>query len=415
MAFGILSEIASTMKRNKLRTFLTGFSISWGIFMLILLLAAGNGLKNGVSSNFGSEAKNVVHLYAGRTSKPYKGYPKWRQIEMDSKDSLLLAKGYAVVDQVNPVYSSFGKQIIYHKKMVTSSIEAVVPDYQSFDDLKIVEGRFINDLDMKEFRKVVVMADKDATPLFGNEPAVGKKVVIDKIVYTIIGIYKSRGQWQNNLYMPFSTAQKIYNPSRKLEQIAFSINGLTTPEANDTFNKNLRQRLSKMHTFDPEDDNAIFIWNQLENYLQTIKIFNAINLFVWIIGIGTLIAGIVGVSNIMLITVRERTKEFGIRKALGAKPSSILRLIILESLIITGIFGYIGMVIGIAVSEAVNYVMEMSGQGGGQEMAIFKNPTVDLGIVIAATVVLVIAGVLAGYFPAKKAVSIKPIEALRYE
>jgi putative ABC transport system permease protein len=415
MSFGILSEIASTLKRNKLRTFLTGFSISWGIFMLILLLAAGNGLKNGVSSNFGSEAKNIVYLYAGQTSKPYKGYPKWRSIQMDSKDSLLLANGYAEIDEVIPVFSSFGKQLFYHKKSVTTSIKAVIPKYKSFDDVKLLEGRFINELDMKEFRKVIVLADKDAIPLFGTKSAIGKNVVIDKIVYTIIGLYKSPGQWQNDLYIPFSTAQKIYNPSRKLEQITFSVNGLTTPEANRKFNDNLRGRLSKMHIFDPEDENAIFIWNQLENYLQTIKIFNAINMFVWIIGIGTLIAGIVGVGNIMLITVRERTKEFGIRKALGARPSSILRLIIFESLIITGVFGYIGMVLGIAVSETVSYVMEMSGQGGSGEMSIFKNPTVDLGIVIAATVVLIIAGVLAGYFPAKKAVSIKPIEALRYE
>lgn len=412
---GIFSEIATTLKRNKLRTFLTGFSISWGIFMLIILLAAGNGLKNGVTSNFGDRAVNKVTLWAGYTSLPYKGYPKWRAIKFDQSDSLMLSQGMTQIDQVIPTFDLNGKNVTYKKMNTTVTLSAVIPEFTKYNKVKITKGRFINDLDIKEFRKVMVISDKDALVLFNQDEPIGKEVVCDGIPYKVIGVHAASNRWQNEFYVPFSTITSIYNPSEQLNQFTITVNGLKTAEANKEFNDQMRNSMARKHDFSPEDQDAIYIWNMLEDYLQTMKIFNAINLFVWIVGIGTLIAGIVGVGNIMLITVRERTKEFGIQKALGAKPSKILWQVVLESLIITGIFGYIGMISGVILTEIINYVMVSMSVGKTEEFSVFQNPTVDLGIAISATLVLMVAGVLAGYFPARRAVRIKPIEALRYE
>jgi len=413
--FEIFSEVAIALKRNKLRTFLTGFSIAWGIFMLIILLAAGNGLKNGVTGNFKSNTKNKVTIWTGWTSKPYKGKPKWRSIQFDREDSVMIAFAMSEVDQIALSYELYGKNIQYQKKRVNSSISAVTANYMEFGDVKILKGRFINELDIKEQRKVIVLADKDALILFGDDDPIGKQVICDNIVYAVVGIHKAGSRWQNESYFPFSTSMAIYNPAGKMRQIIVTVKGLETIEANEVFSAKLRQSMSRKHEFDPEDSNAIHIWNTLRDYMQTMTIFNAITLFVWIIGIGTLIAGIVGVSNIMLITVRERTKEFGIHKALGAKPISILRQIILESLLITSLFGYIGMLFGIALTELINKMLESSGAGATGEFKMFANPTVDLRIALSAMFILIIAGILAGYFPAKRAVGIKPIEALRYE
>lgn len=413
--FGIFSEIATTLKRNKLRTFLTGFSISWGIFMLIILLAAGNGLKNGVTSNFGDRAVNKVTLWAGYTSMPYKGYPKWRAIKFDQSDSLMLSQGMTQIDQVIPTFDLNGKNVTYKKLNTTVTLSAVVPEFTKYNKVKITKGRFINELDLKEFRKVMVISDKDALVLFNQDEPIGKEVVCDGIPYNVVGVHEASNRWQNEFYVPFTTITSIYNPSEQLNQFTITVNGLKTEEANKIFNDQIRTTMARKHEFSPEDQDAIYIWNMLEDYLQTMKIFNAINLFVWIVGIGTLIAGIVGVGNIMLITVRERTKEFGIQKALGAKPSKILWQVVLESLLITGIFGYIGMIFGVILTEIINYVMVTLAVGKTEEFSVFQNPTVDLGIAISATLVLMIAGVLAGYFPARRAVRIKPIEALRYE
>ena len=293
---------------------------------------------------------------------------------------------------------------------------AVIPIYQYFADVELISGRFINEIDMKEKRKVAVVADKDALVLFDNEDPLGKMINCDGIAFMVVGVYKTRGaNWANRLFVPFSTLNTIFNPSGKLSRFTFTVKSLETVEANQEFEKKLRLQMSKKHGFSLEDENAIYIWSMLEEYMRTMQIFNAITMFVWIIGIGTLIAGVVGVGNIMLITVRERTKEFGIQKALGAKPNIILRQIVLEALCITGLFGYIGMVAGIGVTELINFVMVKAAMNSDTEFRIFTNPTVDLGIAVASTVVLIIAGVLAGYFPARKAVKISPIEALRYE
>lgn len=412
--FDIWQEIFGTIRKNKLRTFLTGFSMAWGIFMLILLLGAGNGLKNGVSENFGSSAKNVIYLWPGRTSMPYKGLQKGRRTKFDVTDESYLKREFQNISRFSSSISRWNTTISYGKEYGNNSLRGVKPDYAGIENIEVKagDGRFINETDMKESRKVIVMHRKTAKGLFREVEPLGKYVVVDKVAYQVIGIYEDDNMNQlPDVYVPLTTAQRIYNPEEGYDELAFMVEGLNTTEQNDEFDQEMRNKMALKHAFDVQDRRAMWVWNKLKNYMQTMGILNGINLFVWVIGIGTLIAGVVGVSNIMLITVKERTKEFGIRKALGATPWAILKLIILEALLITGFFGYIGMVAGIGLTELINKAMD----SGGGEMGMFKNPTVDLSVVFAATLVLIIAGILAGYFPARKAVHIKPIEALRYE
>ena len=414
MNFGIFDEIGNSLKQNKFRVALTGFSIAWGIFMLIILLASGNGLKNGVNENFEGQNINKIYIWSWRTSLPYKGYAVNRRIILDNTDSMLLANSFPEIDKVIVTYDAGYKKFNAGKRYKDAEIEAVTSDYFTMENITLKNGRNFNYLDFKENRKVAVISEKDAKYLFPKDSsAVGKYINIEGISYMITGEYKSsRNSWRSSVYIPYSTAKAIYSNTNEIENLVCTLQGLNTNEANEEFNDKLRQRIGSKKIVHPDDKRAIGVWNQLQNYLQTQQVFNAISTFIWIIGIGTLIAGIVGVSNIMLITVRERTKEFGIRKAIGAKPSSITRLIVIESLIVTGIFGYIGMFFGVFLSETVNKLLLTPKDS---EMVVFRNATVDLNIILAATIVLMIAGILAGYFPARKAAKIKPIEALRYE
>ncbi|MDL2330429.1 ABC transporter permease [Odoribacter sp. OttesenSCG-928-A06] len=412
--FDIWQEIFSTIRKNKLRTFLTGFSMAWGIFILIILLGAGNGLKNGVMQNFGHSAKNAVFMWPGQTSIPYKGLQKGRVVKLDDTDEVYLKREFPSIYGYSASLYVWGTQISYGKEYSKNTLGGVVPAHVEMEDVRVKpeEGRFINEYDVLQARKVIVLHRKTVASLFRDEPPLGKYVVVDKIAYQVIGIYEDENMEQlPTIYIPQTTARRIYNPSRGYDRVSFLLADHNTEAKHDAFEANLRAKMGAKHFFHAHDIKALWVWNKLRNYIQTLGIFNGITLFVWIIGIGTLIAGVVGVSNIMLITVKERTKEFGIRKALGASPFSILKLIVLEALMITAFFGYIGMVAGIGVTELANKILS---ENVG-EMSSFVNPTVELSVVFTATFVLIISGVLAGYFPAKKAVKIKPIEALRYE
>ncbi len=415
-----LQEIFSTLRKNKLRTTLTGLSVSWGIFILIVLLGAGNGLQNGVMSNFSSRAVNRINLWSGTTSTPYKGLKSGRNIRFRESEIATIENEIAESRLVT-AQSSQTQTISYGTEYGSYEIKGVMPDLLGINKLIINpgDGRFINQLDMNENNKVIVLDKKIAEILFKDTPPLGQYVKVGQLMFKVIGINSKKEQWGGpNAYIPFSTWQLIFNRGKEFSQLTFTVEGLETKEANDKFEESLRQLLGSRLFFDPQDTQALWVNNSQTEYLETMKIFGGITIFVTIIGIFTLIAGIVGVSNIMLVSVKERTREIGIRKAIGAPPASILKSIILESIIITAIFGYIGLMMGIGLTELINLFMEQSAAGAasdGVEMSVFKNPTVDIGYAVFATILLIISGIIAGYLPARKAVKVKPIEAMRQE
>ncbi|MBP6065084.1 ABC transporter permease [Bacteroides sp.] len=416
--FDIWQEIYSTIKRNKMRTLLTGFAVAWGIFMLIVLLGAGNGLIHAFEKSASERAMNSIKIFPGWTTKAYDGLKEGRNIQLDNKDLKATATNFtdnvistgATVRQ-NNVNVSFGSEY------VNLTLFGVFPDYTAVETVKSAGGRFVNDIDIRERRKTIVLHKKSAEILFGKtktEP-IGQFVNAGGVAFQVVGLYEDQGDKDSNeAYMPFSTLQTIYNKGDKLNNIIFTTKNMDTEVANKAFEKRYRRQLASNHRFDPSDDSAIWIWNRFTQYLQQQTATSILRTAIWVIGLFTLLSGIVGVSNIMLITVKERTREFGIRKALGAKPSSILWLIIIESVAITTMFGYIGMVAGIGATEWMNASFGTQTMDNGMGSAtVFLNPTVDISIAIQATLTLIVAGTLAGFFPARKAVSIRPIEALR--
>ena len=417
----LLHEIFTTLKKNKLRTTLTGLSVSWGIFILIVLLGAGNGLKNGVMDNFSSRAINRINLWSGTTSMPYKGLKSERRLQFTNSE-LDHIREEVQESKLITARTNTTQNIFYGKEYGSYQIRGVMPNYFNIEKLEMKqdEGRFINELDMNSRNKVIVLDKKIAELLFKNESPLGKNVKVGQLMFKVVGINSKSEEWGgSNAYITFSTSQLIFNPGKKFNQITFTVDNLTTAEENERFNESIREIMGRRMNFDPTDTQAIWLNNNQADYIETIKIFVGITMLVTIIGILTLIAGIVGVSNIMLVSVKERTREIGIRKAIGAPPSSILKTIILESIIITTIFGYLGLVMGIGLTEIVNFVMEQAANGqavsDGPQMSVFKNLTVEMGYAFFATLILIISGVLAGYFPARNAVKVQPIEAMRQE
>ena len=408
-------EILSTIKKNKMRTFLTGFSVAWGIFMLMILLGSGNGLSNGVASNFMNDAVNAMWIWRGETTIPYQGMKAGRLIQFHNSDQEIVQK-IPAVGVSSGRYTMNSTRYSYKKESGEYSTVTCQPELKVVENLVIEEGRFINKIDILQKRKVIVLGKDIKTALFKDSTALGEYVKINNVPFKVVGISTEPGSTRNrNAYMPLSTAQLIYSGSDKLHGLSLTINAKTLEESQGV-EEQIRNALARQHKFDPKDKAAIGLYNKLENYIQTMKIFQAIKIFIWIIGIGTLIAGIVGVSNIMLIVVKERTKEIGIRKAIGASPASVIGLILLESVLITTLAGYIGLVLGTGVMELINFMMVQSANAGSQQGGtMFLNPTVDFGVAVSATILLVVAGTIAGYIPAKRAASIKPIVALRDE
>ncbi len=415
----IWQEIFSTIKKNKMRTFLTGFSVAWGIFMLMVLLGAGNGLSNGVSENFMRDAINGMWLWSGETSMPYKGMKEGRQIQFTNSDYETL-KTLPGIEKTSGRYYLNGNTFSYGNEYGNYTAITCHPDLQDVESIQVVKGRFINDIDIRNTRKSVVLGKDIYDALFKKKEAIGKYVKINNIPFKVVGICKENGSTRHrNAYIPVTTGQKVFNGSNRLHNFALTINAKTLDESK-AIETEVRQTLAHKHRFNAADKSALGSYNKLEDVMQTMKIFQAIKIFIWIIGIGTLIAGVVGVSNIMLIIVKERTKEIGVRKAIGASPASVIGLILLESVLITTVAGYIGLVLGTGLMEGINFFVEQQYAAaevtnGGMGSTFFRNPTVNLNIAAFATLLLVIAGTLAGYIPAKRAAKIKPIEALRDE
>lgn len=409
-------EILATIKKNKMRTFLTGFSVAWGIFMLMILLGSGNGLSNGVANNFMNDAVNAMWIWNGETTIAYQGMKTGRPVQFHNEDQELVSK-------VSGVGVSSGRYFLgntrysYGKESGEYTTITCQPALMEVENIEITQGRFINQIDILQNRKVVVLGADIKTALFKDTTAIGEYVNINNVPFRVVGLCVEPGNTNNReAYMPLSTAQMIFNGSNQLHNLALTINAETLEES-QAVEQQIRNVLARQHKFDPKDEGAIGLFNKLERYIQTMKIFQAIKIFIWVIGVFTLIAGIIGVSNIMIIVVKERTKEIGIRKAIGASPSSVIGLILLESIMITTIAGYIGLVCGTGLMEFINYMMVQSaGPSTAQQgETIFMNPTVDINIALYATLLLIIAGAIAGYIPAKRAASIKPIVALRDE
>lgn len=416
----LLSEIWSTSKRNKLRTSLTGFAVAWGIFMLIFLLGAGNGLINAQLQQSTRFLANSMRVFPGETSKAYKGLKEGRSITLNDKDILISNKTYGqYVDDVGGRLEQYNVNINYGDNYVASqSLVGVAPTHPKIDKTELIAGRFINEIDMKDQRKNVVLSRSQAKELSKDyRSLVGKNVKISNLNFQVVGIYKDDESRNNtDAFIAYSTIKIIYAKGDDAGSLEFTIKNLKTQEDNEQFEKNYRASINNNHQAAPDDDRTIWLWNRYMDNIQMNQGIAIMQTALWIVGLFTLLSGIVGVSNIMLITVKERTREFGVRKAIGAKPWSILKLIITESIIITSFFGYIGMVCGVAANEIMDATIGHTTIDTGLfKAAMFVNPTVGLGTCIGATITIVIAGTIAGLIPAIKAARIRPIEALRAE
>ena len=416
----LLSEVWSTSKRNKLRTSLTGFAVAWGIFMLIFLLGAGNGLINAQLQQSTRFLANSMRVFPGETSKAYKGLKEGRSITLNDKDILISNKTYGqYVDDVGGRLEQYNVNINYGDNYVASqSLVGVAPTHPKIDKTEMIAGRFINEIDMKEQRKNVVLSRSQAKELCKDyRSLVGKNVKISNLNFQVVGIYKDDESRNNTeAFIAYSTIKTIYAKGDDAGSLEFTIKNLKTREDNKQFEKNYRASINNNHQAAPDDERTIWLWNRYMDNIQMNQGIAIMQTALWIVGLFTLLSGIVGVSNIMLITVKERTREFGVRKAIGAKPWSILKLIITESIIITSFFGYIGMVCGVAANEIMDATIGHTTVDTGLfKAAMFVNPTVGIGTCIGATITIVIAGTIAGLIPAIKAARIRPIEALRAE
>ncbi len=402
-------EIFSTMKKNKLRTFLTGFSVAWGIFMLMILLGSGNGLQNGVNKEFESSATNTIWVWSGQTSLPYKGMKPGRNVQLVNEDYDEIKSKVQGIDKSSSRYNMWGSNTLAYKKQYgTFNVRNVYPDYAHIEKIKIVKGRFVNDPDIEQFRKVTIISTQVEEALFKGEDPMGKYISVNGVPFKVAGVFTDDDNRDDNMqtiYLPITTAQRVFSGDNRINTIALTV-GDASVEESKQIEQDVKSKLAAIHKFDPADPRAIFTWNSLEEFQRFTRLFRSIEIFIWVIGFFTIIAGIVGVSNIMMIVVKDRTKEIGIRKAMGATPWSIISLILQESLIITSFAGYVGLVLGVVVLESV---------GSKIESQFFSQPSVDLRVALYSLLLLVLSGALAGFIPARRAAAIKPIEALRDE
>ncbi len=402
-------EIFQTISKNKLRTILAGFTIAFAILLFTLLFGIGNGLKHSFEKRFSNDAANSVYIRSGITTKPYKGLQSGRKIQFRNNDSKFINEKF--VDEIqffSPNVERYNVQAIYEGEHNNYTVRGVYPDYQPLESAEIKDGRFLSYLDLKRKAKVVAIGRLVEKDLFGNKNALGKNINLDGISYKVIGVFSDPGGDQDErfIYTPFTTAQGMYRINDELDRFGLTYNPELKVDQAIAFSNLLQKMLKEKHNIDPRDQSAIRVQNYAEDAKNVQQLMFGLNIIILFIGIGTLIAGIIGISNIMVYIVKERTKEIGIRKALGATPSSIIGMIMMESIFITASAGYVGLLLGVFALKGIADTVEEYG---------ILNPSVETSVVIGATIILVIAGSIAGYIPAKRAASIKPIVALNDE
>lgn len=410
-------EIFGTIKNNKLRTFLTMFGVFWGIFMLMILMGSGNGLENGVNNEFQGWATNSGFIWRGRTTMPYNGLQPGRYIDFYNEDRQILLDRVPELEYLAPRNSrqNPGNNVSRENKSGAFRVYGDYPEIKNIQLMDLIEGRFMNQLDIKYRRKNAVIGEYVKKVLFEeDENPIGNYIKVNGVYFQVVGIFKSQRDGQEaerdeqTIYIPFTTFQQAFSYGNSVGWFAFTAKpGYSVSEAEDRILKVLKE----IHNIHPDDINALGSNNLEKDFARLRRLFNGIDVFVWIVGIGTLLAGVIGVSNIMLIIVKERTKEIGIRKSLGATPYSITALIIQESIFITMLAGYLGLVVGVLVLSGISYGIDE----WNIETGMFANPEVKLESAVFSLLILVICGALAGLIPATKAARINPIEALHAE
>lgn len=411
-------EIFNTLKKNKLRTFFTAFGVFWGIFMLVIMMGSGSGLENAVGRDMGNMATNSVFMWTQRTTMPYKGFDRGRWYNFRNGDTEALLENIPEIKHIGPRIRGWGgndnNNVVRGERTGAFTIQGDYPAYNLIDPVGMREGRFINDLDISKYRKVCVIGDRVRNEMFSaEEDPIGQYLRIQGVYFKVVGIFKStkphRGEYEDQvIYLPFTTLQRTYNYGDVVGWYSItSEDDIPVSVVEEKAKALLRQR----HTIHPDDERAVGSFNLENEFNKMSNLFAGIRGLIWIVGIGTLLAGVIGVSNIMLIIVKERTKEIGIQRAIGATPWTVISQVILESVILTTLAGYIGLVLGVGIVEGVNYMLVST----GAESDMFANPEVNFSVAIQALEVLVVAGILAGVIPAYRAVSMKPIDALRDE
>lgn len=412
-------EIFDTLKKNKMRTFFTAFGVFWGIFMLMVLLGSGEGLRKGVSSGMGDMATNSMFMWTQRTTMPFKGFPRGRFYNFNNGDTKAMIDNITGIEYIAPRIQGYSQEgnnnVVRGERTGAFNIQGDYPAYNLIDPMNINQGRFINDNDIEQTRKVAVIGKRVQEEMFKpEENPIGEYLRINGVYFQIVGVVSSRKndneaiRDNQNIYLPFTTVQKTYNYGDIVgwysitAKKGFSVSDIETQA---------KALMRKRHSIDPADTRAVGSFNVENQFQKMTRLFAGIAGLIWIVGIGTLLAGVIGISNIMLVVIKERTKEIGIQRAIGARPWTIVSQIITESVFLTTFAGYLGLVAGVGVIELVNNAMKKMGDSAG----MFKDPSVSFHVAVSALIILIIAGVVAGIIPARKAVKIKPIEALRYE
>ncbi len=402
------AEMASVLWRNRMRTALTALSVAWGIFMLVLLLGFGRGLENNVEYEFRDDATNSIWIYRGRTTRPFQGHAVGRTIQFTNRDHDMLRDGLDGVEHITSRYYPPSDVVSWGEEEGSFDVRATHPDHRYLENTDVVRGRFINDRDVAEKRKVAVVGMEVVRQLFRNADPLGEWIAVGDVMFRVVGVFEDSGgeDEESKVYLPITSGQASFAGADDVRQIMFTV-GDATVEETEVMTQQATLMLARRHHFDPEDRRAVRVRNNVERFAQVQQIFTLISGFVWIVGLGTVMAGIVGVSNIMLVSVKERTQEIGLRKALGATPTSIVSMILTEALLLTGASGYSGLVAGVGLLEAIRRFVP--------ENDYLRDPDVDLSVAISATILLVLAGALAGLIPALRAASVDPIVALRDE